>query len=377
MRILILSVTAGYGHHSTANALAEELERREIDVTVMDLYRQASKFMYDVVDKGYTFSIKHLRRQFGKAYNTLTENENARNFVNIISGNKRIARKFAAVLQGYKPDVIISTHVLAAQIIDILKAHGFVTVPVFGIVTDYCIHPFWEDVTSIDYIITGSEHLNYVSEKRGINPLKLLPLGLPVRAVFSNHRDKSELRTELNLEEKKTILVMGGSMGYGNIMQSISEIDNLDLDIQIICICGNNTKLYQRMQSMRTKSKLLTLGFVNNVEQYMGASDCIVTKPGGLTVTEAMCMRLPMILVNPIPGHEEYNAEFLTNYGVAVRVTEQFSLSEAVYLLFKTEGRLELMERSIELLARPDATERICDAAIMAAERNSRIWGIR
>lgn len=364
MRILILSVTAGYGHHSTANALAEELESRGDDAVVIDLYKKVSKFMYDVVDKGYAFSIRHLRRPFGMAYSTLEESEAARSFVSTIAGNKRIAKKFSETLQAYDPQVIISTHVLAAQVIDILKAHRYVTVPTFGIVTDYCIHPFWEDISNIDYIITGSAYLNYISEKRGLNPEKLLPLGLPVRAGFSTKKPRHEARNELSLEDKDTILVMGGSMGYGNIMQSISEIDELGVDFQIICLCGNNDKLLQRVQRMRTRGRLLTLGFVNNVELYMDASNCIITKPGGLTVTEVMCKRLPMILVNPIPGHEEHNIEFLTNCGAAIRVTDSFSVSEAVYYLFSRPGRLELMERSIDLIAHPDATQRICDAVL-------------
>ena len=371
MKILILSVTTGYGHHSTANALAEELKVRGVDVVIVDLYEKVSKFKYDLLDKGYTFSIKHMKKPFGRAYRTLVEHESARSFVNILAGNKRVAKKFAETIQHYQPEVIISTHVLAAQVIDILKLHEYVTVPVFGIVTDYCIHPFWEDIEHIDYIVTGSEYLNFTSEKRGLDVGKILPLGLPVRAEFGLKIQKSEARRILELEDRMTILVMGGSMGYGNIVQWIAEIDRLPYEIQVICICGKNEKLYQRVNQMQINSPLRVLGFINQVALYMDAADCIITKPGGLTVTEVMCKRLPMILVNPIPGHEVGNAEFLTNCGAAIRVTEQFSVSEAVYYLLANPGRLDLMERSIELISHPDATQRICDEIVNCISSNT------
>ena len=364
MRILILSVTTGYGHHSTANALAEELKARGADVVVVDLYEKVSKFKYDLLDKGYTFSIKHMKKPFGKAYRTLVEHESARNFVNILAGNKRVAKKFADIIQYYQPEVIISTHVLAAQVIDILKLHKYVIAPVFGIVTDYCIHPFWEDIKHIDYIVTGSEYLNFTSEKRGLDVGKILPLGLPVRAEFSYRIPREEARRELILQDRTTILVMGGSMGYGNIARWIEEIDKLPFEIQIICICGKNEKLFHRMNQIETNSPMRVLGFTNRVSLYMDASNCIITKPGGLTITEVMCKRLPMILVNPIPGHEVGNAEFMTNCGAAIRVTEQFSVSEAVYYLLSNPARLELMERSIEMISHTDATKRICDEIV-------------
>lgn len=368
MRVLILSVTTGYGHHSTALALSQALEARGVEVTTADLYQQASRFMYEIMDKGYNFSIKHMRRPFRTAYNSMEENEHVRKVVSILAGNKRIAKRFSSFFKDYRPDVVVATHVLAAQALDILKAYGFLTEPVFGIVTDYCFHPFWEDVKHIEYIITGSELLSHVAGRRGIDRKKLLPLGLPVKPEFRNKRSRTEARLELGLADKRTILIMGGSMGYGNMMQAVTDIDNMDMDLQIVCICGNNEKLRQRLHYVRTKARLTILGFIDNVDIYMDAADCIITKPGGLTVTEVLCKKLPIILTEPIPGHEEHNAEFLMNCGAAIRVTENFSVSEAVFYLFSKPERLALMERALELVAHPDAAERICDVLFEAHE---------
>ncbi|MFR4978115.1 MAG: glycosyltransferase, partial [Butyricicoccus sp.] len=102
-------------------------------------------------------------------------------------------------------------------------------------------------------------------------------------------------------------------------------------------------------------------GFVNNVEEMMSAADCIITKPGGLTVSEALAKHLPMILVNPIPGHEERNVEFLMNNGMACLVTKTFPVDEAVYHLFKSPHRLRTVRETMSAIAHPDATARLCD----------------
>ena len=150
-------------------------------------------------------------------------------------------------------------------------------------------------------------------------------------------------------------------MGYGNMLSTIQSIDSLGMNLQLVCICGKNEKLRQRLHFLKTQDEIVILGFVDNVELYMDAADCIVTKPGGLTVTEVMCKALPMILMDPIPGHEERNMEFLTNNGAAMSVGKNSSAAEAVYYLLSNPKRLELMRESIRLIAKPRATLALCD----------------
>lgn len=362
MKIFILSVTAGLGHNASARTLAEEFQSRGAEVVVEDMYKYLSRIMYDIIDKGYIFSINHMPKQFGKTYSRLERHERMRRVVSIINNNRIVAEKMANLFRENMPDVIITTHVFGAQVLNVLKKQGFLRMPVIGIVTDYCIHPFWEEIDCLEHIVTASEGLGYTAALKGMDVDKLLPLGLPVRPNFSKKLDKQEARARLGLEpDKRTVLIMGGSMGYGNMLPVAAQIDAMDFDIQLVCICGNNDKLYKKLRMLKTSGKIYLEGFVNNVDLYMDASDCIVTKPGGLTVTETMAKKLPMILINPIPGQEERNVEFLLNNGAAIRVTKNFSVAEAVYHLFADQSRLNLMEKSIELIAKPDATEKICD----------------
>ncbi len=362
MRILIVSVTAGYGHHSTAKAIAEELQSRNIDVIVEDLYKCTSTFLYDLVDHGYLFSTKYIPRQFGSAYSYLEGNEKFSRFLSFVSEDSRIARKFAEYIRSYDPDLIVSTHIFAAQVLDELKRRSLITVPVIGIITDYCIHPFWESCTHCDYTVTASELLTYIANKRGIPTEKILPYGIPVSKKFNTCISKSDARAELGLrDDLYTILVMFGSMGYGKVLPIIAKLAELDIPMQIVCICGNNKTLYRNLHLLNVNVPLTICGFIDNVDLYMDASDCIITKPGGLTVSEAMAKKLPMILINPIPGQEERNSDFLVNNGVALRVNKHFSISEALYYLFSNPDRLPLMQKTIELIAHPDASKKLCD----------------
>lgn len=364
MRALLLSVTAGYGHISTAKAIAEEFASRGVEAHVEDLYQQISRLTYEIIDNGYLFAINHLKSAFKHGYAQMENSEMMRRLASVFTSNDLIASRLARRLHEADPDVIISTHPFAGQVLNRLKEQGKLRIPCIGVITDYCIHPGWEDCGALEYIVTASELLTYVAEKKHIRPEQIAPLGIPARRRFRTKTPKAEARRALGFDEDRgIILIMGGSMGFGNMINNVSAVDHMDTGYQIVCICGNNDKLRKQLTYLKTNSPITVRGFVDNVDAYMDAADCIVTKPGGLTVTEALCKRLPMILVNPIPGHEERNVEFLMNNGAAVRVSPTFSVCEAVYYITRNPERLEYMSRCIELIAKPDAAERICGLA--------------
>ncbi len=364
MKVLILSVTAGYGHISTANAIADEFRARGADVRVEDLYQQISRITYEVIDKGYLLSVKNLKHGYRHAYRHMENSEHVRKLASFFTSNKVITKRIARFLNEYMPDCIISTHPFAGLVISKLKEDNYIKTPSIGIITDYCIHPGWEDCTSLEYIVTASELLNYIADQKSMDLERVAPLGIPVRPIFRNSIDKELAREKLGLlNNKRTVLIMGGSMGYGDMMKTVSAICRMDLDLQLVCICGRNEKLRRHLSMLKTERPIVIKGFVDNVDTYMDASDCVVTKPGGLTVTEALCKKLPLILVNPIPGHEEKNVSFLMNNGAAMCVNDTFSVTEAMYFLFSTDNRLDDMRNAIENIAKPNASASICDLA--------------
>ena len=368
MRVMILSVTAGFGHHATAKAVGDELEAQGATVRTLDVYQYINRAVKGTIDKGYLFSSKHTKELYRLVY-SLAENHGTAYFttptsiINIV--NTLGAHKFARIVTDFNPDVLVCTHVFAAQLINEIKQRGLLTTTTIGIITDYTIHPYWENVPYIDYVVTASELLHHRALKRGIESNRLLHFGIPIHPKFNQTLAREDACRALSIDpDRPTILMMGGSMGYSDNRRMISRLSLVGLPFQLLVVCGNNKRQYRdvcrALEEETGPCTVLPYGFVNNVEVMMSASDCIITKPGGLTVSEALAKNLPMILANPIPGHEERNVEFLMNNGMAMLVTKTFPVDEAVYHLFTNPERLRSMRANMHAIAHPDATERLC-----------------
>ena len=354
MKVLLLTVTTGQGHNQAAKSLCDFLKSQGIENRYLDVFEYISPVIKEALSQGYIMSTKRFSKIYGKLY-TLVEKNNDKERRVLKITNNIMAQKLLGLIEEYSPDIIVCTHVFSALLITALKNTIKPHIKSIGIVTDFTIHPLWED-TDIDYYITASELLSNQAEKKNIKKEKLLPIGIPIKPEFSEKMEKKKAREILELEDKRTILVMSGSMGYGKVEKVIEELDQSELDFQIISICGYNEKLHKKISKMKTRKKLINLSFTDKVNLYMDASDCIVSKPGGLTTSEALAKGVPMIMINPIPGQEERNVEFLLNNGAALRVSKTFSVDDAVYQLFSNTERLKTLKETVSFLGKPNST---------------------
>ena len=273
--------------------------------------------------------------------------------------SKFITKRVKNFVQEFEPDIIIRTHSYAGVVMSIMRQKGYINCPVVGIVTDFTVHPFWES-TELDKYVIPDSLLTYQMNKKGIQTNKLLPIGIPVREQFSKKISKTQAREMLGIDkDKETVLVMMGSMGYGNMLENLMEINDFDADFQVIVVCGTNEKARKAINKTMWDKKVYCYGFVDNVDVIMDAADVIISKPGGLTTSESLAKGLPMIAMNPLPGQEEKNVTFLTNNGAAVSVNEDFSISEALYQIFYEKWRIELMREAILHIGKPDSTHRL------------------
>ncbi len=361
MKALILSVTAGNGHNSTGQAVIAAMEERGFECIMLDTLEYVNEHLANSVADGYLFSTKYLPEAYGKAYGTLDKREqkyDKRSLIAIFS--KIVSHKLKEFFDGYTPDVVIGTHSYACFLMTYLKEKGIIKCPTFGIVTDFTVHPFWES-TDIDYYVTPDALLDRQMGKKGIPKEKILPFGIPIKKRFETRNSKKEAREKLGIQDKTTVMVMMGSMGYGNMVGNIKLIDSVNEKFQILCICGNNKKAYKEISACVWEKSVYVYGFVDNVDVMMDASDCIITKPGGLTTSELLAKGLPPIIVDPIPGQEERNMEFLVNNGAAIMVTETFPIDEALYEFLKYPWRIDLIRESVAHLGKPDSTEKLAD----------------
>lgn len=361
MKVLLISVKAGYGHHSTAQAVMDCLARRGIESEMLDTFDYIDPVLGESIDKGYLFSTKYFPEMYGRAYSLLDKrDERYKSFSPIGILSKLVSHKLREYIVDYAPDIIIGTHSYACMVMTYLKEKGVISCPTIGIVTDFTVHPFWES-TDMDYYVTADSLLDNQMRRKGIGQEKILPYGIPINKKFLNKIPKREARAMLHLDERRTILIMMGSMGFGNLEKQLEAIDMLELDFQVLCVCGRNEKMKRDIDRHMWKKKIITYGFVDNVDVLMDASDCIITKPGGLTTSELLAKRLPAIIMNPIPGQEDRNMEFLVNNGAAVAVTDTFGVDEALFELLSHSWRLRLLKLSVSHLGKPNSTVMLCD----------------
>lgn len=374
MKALILSVSTGQGHHAVGKAVSDCFESMGVSCEMLDAYGYAEPLLQSLLSKGYLISTKYMPKISSKAYDWIVKkNEPSPGYSPLRLTHAFIAAELREHLEKAKPDVVVCTHVLSSIMMSILKQRGQYQGIVVGIVTDFTAHPLWEETGWVDYYVSPSMLLEYQMKKKGIPARKLLPFGIPIRPEFSVKRDKAEARKLLGLEqEKNTLLLMGGSMGYGKIDKRLLELDQLGMEFQIMVVCGNNKRMYRKITKLKAKlrSDVYVYGFVDNVHEMMDAADCIITKPGGITLSEAMAKELPAIMVNPIPGQEERNVEFMLNNGLAVYVTKTFSLAEAVFSLFRHPETIRHMSETAALRGKKRAAERLCEFLVEQVEEN-------
>ena len=364
MKTLILSLSAGGGHNSTAKAVRRGLEQRGIDCEVLDVFYYLSKLLGETVSRGYEVTID-MKTAYRTVYRQLEKrHSNSYTMSPTRLTSMAMAQKLRRYINDYDPDVIVCTHIFAGMMIDSLKQLGEPRAKMIGIRTDFDFHPYWEEALRFDYIVTACEYLNGKALKKGFSEAQILPLGIPIDPKFSRLPGKAEARAALGLPASRPLLLyMSGSMGYGNIEKSVRTLDACSSAFSTVVVCGHNEQAQKKLNRMKPKLKkdFTVLGFTTDVDKYMAAADAIITKPGGLTTSEALACSLPIIIDNPIPGQEERNTEFLLNAGAAMLVTETFTLDDAVRAVIDFPERRRLMRESIALIRKPDSTADLCE----------------
>jgi len=376
MKVLILSVTAGQGHNSTAKAMSDYFKTINAESEVFDTYQHISSILAAMIDKGYNVSINSMSKLYSGLYHRWETRKKEKNYDKnspMRAFHSILSRKIYAYIKEYCPDTVVCTHPLPGMIMDILKKKNLVSVPVYCILTDFVFLPYWEEARNTDYIVTATELLNLQALKKGFKRAQILPFGIPINPKFAKSENKQKTRKIIGLDPNKfTVLLMGGGVGYGNMFETLKKIDALNIECQIIVVCGTNEKVKAQIDAEKTKKQVLCLGFVNNVDQLMDASDCIITKPGGITTSEALAKNLPIIIVNPVPGQEERNAEFLLNTGVAMKVTKTCPLDEVIFQFFFFPEKIENMKRNINLLRRPNSARDVCEFIVSEYKNKQR-----
>lgn len=341
MKILVFSASTGGGHKRAAAALKEYIEANSenTEVRITDGIELAGKVFNKFICNGYTTVAKRAPKFYGRLYITSDKKSKLNDLCN--NANKAKGKRLLPEIEEYKPDVIISCHAFTTTMLGELKTKGKIDIPVISLITDFSPH-YTYIAEGIDHYIVSSEKMVATFKRRfNIGPSKVHAFGIPTFEKFAQTPDKAELKKRLGLKENiKTILFMAGSWGVTDVLNIYKDISEKVERCQFVVITGNNKKLFEKFEKIKDDRTILNQ-FVNNVEDYMHASDLIVTKPGGLTVSESLQCGLPMAIYSAYPGQEAENAEFLVESGVAIMIKK--NPGDTVGALINYDSKLKKM----------------------------------
>jgi processive 1,2-diacylglycerol beta-glucosyltransferase len=327
-----------------------------VQTRVVDSYRYAALVVSRVVSDGYLQMVRTIPQMYRYIYDRAeraTEVGPFRTWAQqFTAGNLR------SLIQRERPDVVVCTHAFPCGAMAEYKRIYADAPPVVGIVTDFAVHAFWV-YDNVDAYIVSDDGVREALVGRGVARDRIFASGIPVRAEFARGRvDRIELRERLDLPKNRhVVLMMGGGLGIGPLERMVRELESVRRPIALAVVAGMNARTERRLlAAAETVSyPVRVLRFVDNVYDYMHASDAFVTKPGGLSVAEALAAEIPMLLCRPLPGQEERNARVLCDGGAAVRARRIGELPSLLEAILGDAQKREHMIAAARRLGRPNS----------------------
>ena len=408
MRVIILSASTGGGHMSAAKSIKEYLNSNGAYADVIDAIEYISPFLNKTVTEIY----EYLATKQPAIWKMMYKSSNNEAVNRLVFGtNKLISKKLLPLIDSYEPDLIITTHPFATEMISKLKSDDKINIPLMCVMTDYAPHRTWISY-GVDAYVVANEDMITTMIQMGAPLYKIYPFGIPVDDAFFEKRNKKETMRELGLDSSiPTILIMAGSGGFANVGEIYRKLQSIEMDFQIIIITGKNQKLYKNMENLaqgkeigrrikifskisdkmpqlrhlkfikkfktrnkdekiKHSKKTKVVYFTREVDKYMRVSDLIITKPGGLTVSEALACNLPMALFDAIPGQEEENADFLVSNNMAVKLDPDKNVTETIKNLLSSPEKLYSMKYSCENFDKSNSLKNIFGLIQKLIEKN-------
>ncbi|MBU1042946.1 MAG: UDP-N-acetylglucosamine 2-epimerase [Candidatus Omnitrophica bacterium] len=365
MKVFIIHATAGAGHKKAAEALYNSFRKINPDknqVQNIDALDYTNAFFKRAYPEVYIFLVSYVPWLWGIIFHLLNSSllkpiiNPIRSFFNSLQGAPLLN-----YVKEQQPDVIICEHFMSAQLMAALKTKGLIKAMVVCGVTDFGVHQFWVN-KGIDFYLVASESTKEEIISMGVKADKIRVTGIPIEDKFSKITDRNQLFSKLGLKQNKfTVLVTSGGFGVGPIKKIVEHLDNMSRDLQIAVVCGKNADMYDYFKAAVFKKNVQANGFINNMDEFMECADLIISKSGGLTVSESLAKNLPMLIIKPIPGQETRNAEIIEKYNIGRRLFDVNKVAALVEEILADDHKiLNQMKENAKKLARPNAAEEIC-----------------
>lgn len=355
-RIMLSYVDITTGHKRAAQSIHKTLKHQYPGIEILEF--DPLKYLYPLVEKVigkiYIQILKLSPNLWGYVY----DNEK---IVKLTAKSRKIfdslnSSRLNKLFSSFNPQVVICTHAFSCGIFSALKEKTNNGFHLIGIITDFDVHNYWIH-KNVSFYVVANEYSAKKLQEKGIDKERIKILGIPIDPVFTENKNIKELKKKYNLREDiPTILVMGGGWGFGPIEKIVHHLNDIkDIEFQIIVVTGTNKELKSRLIKLAPKLPKLTqvFGYVDVIDELMKVSDIFISKPGGMTSAESLACKLPMIIINPIPGQEDRNTRFLTSQGVAIRTNSEFEISKIVLELLTQPQKLDEMRSRILEISKP------------------------
>lgn len=360
-KILIIYATAGIGHKKASLAIKkayDEMSLPNVEVAIIDALDYTNNFFKWSYLQAYLLMVNKLPLFWGMSY-YFTDNTFVDIFVSVIRrfNNWLNSKKLVNYVLDMQPDVILSTHFFASEVIADLKTKMVMDSKLITIITDYRPHAWWIAEGTDMYVVAGEDTRREL-EARKIDPAKIKVMGIPVEPVFSKQLDRPAIFAKTDLKDDIfTILVIGGGFGVGPIEEIAKVISQIPRNLQTVVVCGHNEELVKKMQALKDASgmNMKVLSFIDNVYEYMEISDVLISKSGGITVSESLAKDIPMIVISPILGQETANCNFLVKNQAAIKVDKLDYLKAVLEDLMSNPYKIEKLKDCINAVKKPNA----------------------
>lgn len=368
-RVLILSVSAGSGHVRAAQALEEAFKQFQPgwEAVHIDVLEFAPRPLRKIYRETYLNMVNRVPELWGYLY---ARSDRAR--ASKVQAKLRElyddlnTRRLLQFIRDFRPALIITTHFLPPEVLSRQKRRKKIGCPICVVVTDFDVHRFWVH-PDVELYCVASDELRHVLSSKGVARGRIAVTGIPVLPVFAHRRDRLVARSRLGLRpDVPTVLLCSGGAGVGDMVSTAKALMAAKIPLQILAVAGKNDQLRAEIERLSPPAhvRVERFGYVENMDELMDAADLAVTKSGGLTTSECLCKGLPMVIVSPIPGQEERNADYVLEHGAAVKAVNAASLEYKINYLLDHPEQLERMHRCARRLARPNAARDVIEQSL-------------
>ena len=344
-RILILSASAGAGHNRAAEAVHESARTYcpGVETAWVDSLKYTNRLFAKLYERSYLWMASYSPTLWGALYKQAGKNVERRKLEKVIELHDRLTyRKLLGHVEEFRPDAALCTHFLPGSVL-LAKKTG---IPVYFVVTDFDAHALWLNRKAAGYFV-ASDEVKVQLARYGYPSEKIRVTGIPIHPAFAQEPDPVK-------PDGLHLLLMSGGFGMGHLEEALERLLAIRTPFRLTVVAGKNEKMKRRLEAI-AGGRATVHGFVTNVHEMMARSDLIITKAGGLTVSECLARRLPMVIFSPIPGQEECNADYLLEHGCAVKARTLDVLDFKVMELLENPARLDMMKRACGSVARPFA----------------------